>query len=210
MFAIAFKLYKNGLLTIGTVTWLLSRLPQSTIGGLTAVGGLAMGGTAALASGATALADGANALAGGATALVGGVAGLATNGLGGAANAMGGAAESLADGLAHIQLGELELAHILSREQGAAAGGNLVSDAIHATAGNTRAIAGAALQSATHPVAAIGATQTALTEGATQLAHSLGVSVLQLQSRYLYSPVGIFNQGERILDPNTYRPKLPW
>ena len=174
-------------MTIGTVTWLLSRLPQSTIGGLTAVGGLAMGGTAALAGGANAIAGGATALVGGATAgagaLVGGVAGLATNGLGGAANIMGGAAESLADGLAHIQLGELEIEHILSREQGAAAGGNLVSDAIHATAGNTRAIAGAALQSVTHPVAAIGATQAAVTEGATQLAHSLGVSVLQLQSR---------------------------
>ncbi|KAH9177403.1 hypothetical protein EDB89DRAFT_2065005 [Lactarius sanguifluus] len=139
MVTIAFKLYKDGLLTMSTITWFL---PQSMIGGLGAVGGIAMGGTAVLASGATALVGGATA---GAGAVVGGVAGLA-----------GGATNTVTQGINGVT--------------------NLVGDAtngIQAAVGNTNAIAGAAMQSVTNPVATIGATQAAMTEGATKLAHAL-------------------------------------
>ncbi|KAH9041737.1 hypothetical protein EDB85DRAFT_1377592 [Lactarius pseudohatsudake] len=143
MITIAFKLYKDGLLTMSTITWLL---PQSMIGGLGAVGGIAMGGTAALA--------------GGATALVGGATNTVTQGINGATHLVGDATKG-----------------------------------IQAAVGNTNAIAGAAIQSVTNPVAAIGATQAAMTDGATKLAHALDsvnplsnlmpnatVSVLRLQS----------------------------
>lgn len=204
---IVFKLYKNGVLSINTVTWLL---PQSMLGGLGAIGGVAMGGTSAIASRTTALVGGATA---GASAVVGGVAGLATNGLSGAADLVGGATKGIAEGLSHIRSGELEVAqnfaHLLS-EQGAAAGqaptgviqatventNALAKDAIQAAVGTTHALTDAALQSVTNPVAAIGATQAAVTESATKLAHALDsvnplsnlipstdpqVSVLQLQ-----------------------------
>ena len=196
---IVFKLYKNGVLSIGTVTWLL---PQSMLGGLGAIGGVAMGGTAAFASGATALMGGATA---GASAVVGGVAGLATNGLSEAAGLVGGATKGIAEGLSHIRSGELEVAqnfaHLLA-EQGAAAGlaptdlvqatventnalaqevlqatvGNttaVAKDAIEAAMGTTHALTDAALQSVTNPVAAIGATQAAMTENVTKFAHAL-------------------------------------
>lgn len=200
-------------------------MPQSMLGGLGAIGGAAMGGATAFASGATAFVGGATA---GASAVVGGVTGLATNGLSGAADLVGGATKGIAEGLSHIRSGELEVAqnfaHLLS-EQGAAAGlpsadaiqatvqntnalaqevlqatvGNtsaVATDAIQAAMGTTHALTDAALQSVTNPVAAIGATQAAMTEGATKLAHALDsvnplsnlipstdpqVSVLQLQ-----------------------------
>ncbi len=219
---------------MGTVTWLVSSLPQSMMGGLSAVGGVAMGGTAALAGGATAVVGGVvggvAGLAGGATKTVtqginllnpttmatdiaqvvsggqgvpGQAISIATNGLNGGANLVGGAAMGIAEGISLIQSGEIEvaqnIAHLLSAEQGAAAGGALVptvaKDVIQATVGNTNAIASAAIQSVTNPVAAIGATQAAVTESATKLAHALDsvnplsnlipnsqVSVLQPQS----------------------------
>lgn len=199
---IVFKLYKSGVLSISTVTWLM---PQSMLGGLGAIGGAAMGGATAFASGATALVGGATA---GASAVVGGVAGLATNGLSEAAGLMGGAANGITEGLSHIRSGELQVAENLSHflsEQGAAAGlaptaakdaiqatvgntnalaqevlqatvGNtsaVAKDAIQAAVGTTHALTDAALQSVTNPVAAIGATQAAMTENATKLAHAL-------------------------------------
>ena len=185
---IVFKLYKNGVLSISAVTWLL---PQSMLGGLGALGGVAMGGTAAFASGATALMGGATA---GASAVVGGVAGLATNGLSGAAGLVGGATKGIAEGLSHIRSGELEvaqnMAHLLS-EQGAAAHlaptdiiqatventnaltQEVLQETIQTAMGTTHALTDAALQSVTNPVAAIGATQAAMTENATKLAHAM-------------------------------------
>jgi hypothetical protein len=142
---IVFKLYKNGLLTISTVTWLM---PQSMLGGLGAIGGVAMGGATVFAGGATALVGGATA---GASAVVGGVAGIATNGLSEAAGLMGGAAKGIAEGLSHIQSGELQVAqnfaHLLSK-QGAAAGlaPTAAKDVIQATVENTNALAQEVLQ----------------------------------------------------------------
>jgi len=179
MFTIVLKLYQNGVLTIGTVTWLL---PQSMLGGLGAVGGVAMGGTAALMNGATA----------GASAVVGGVAEFASHGLSGAADLMSDPTKGIAEGISRIQSGELEvaenIAHLLA-EQGASPGlaPTIAKDVIQATVGNTmhaamgtaNAITGAALQSVTNPAAAIGATQAAVTESATKLAHALdGVNPL--------------------------------
>ncbi|KAI9463329.1 hypothetical protein BJY52DRAFT_1254746 [Lactarius psammicola] len=168
MFTIAFKLYKNGVLTMSTVTWLVSSLPQSMIGGLSAFGGVAMGGTAALAGGATALVGGATA---GASAVVGGVAGLAgdaaktvTQGINHLnpitmATDIGGATKGIAEGISLIQSGEIEvaqnIAHLLS-EQGTAAGRALIptvaedvaQEVIQATIGNTSAVAKDAIQAA--------------------------------------------------------------
>jgi len=219
MLGIIFKLYKNGVLTIGTVTWLL---PQSMLGGLGAIGGVAAGGTAAIASGATTLVGGA---AVGASAVVGGVTGLATNGLSGVANLVGGATKGIAEGISHIQSGEFgaaqNIAHLLS-EQGAAAGlaptvakdviqatventSAVAKDAIQAAVGTTHAITDAALQSVTHPVAAIGATQAAVTESATKLAHALD-SVNPLSNLIPHDPQhGIL---ETSLE-NILHPKLP-
>ncbi|KAH9068503.1 hypothetical protein EDB83DRAFT_2314641 [Lactarius deliciosus] len=136
-----------------------------------------MGGTAVLAGGATALAGGATALVGEATALVGG----ATAG----ASRRRGATNTVTQGI-----------------NGAT---NLMGDAtkgIQAAVGNTNAIAGAAIQSVTSPVAAIGATQAAMTEGATKLAHALD-SVNPLHNLI---PNGQSQQG--VLG-NMLHPKLP-
>jgi len=53
VFKIVSMLYRHGLLTIGTVTWFVSRLPQDMIGGLGVASGLVIHGTSAIASGAT-------------------------------------------------------------------------------------------------------------------------------------------------------------
>ncbi|KAH8980900.1 hypothetical protein EDB92DRAFT_1953617 [Lactarius akahatsu] len=193
---IAFQLYKDGLLTMSTITWLL---PQSMIGGLGAVGGIAMGGTAVLAGGATALVGGATSFAGEATALVGGataLAGEATALVGGAtagAGAVVGGVVGLAGGATNTVT------------QGITGVTNLVGDAtngIQAAVGNTNAIAGAAIQSVTNPVAAIGATQAAMTEGATKLAHALdSVNPLSNLMPNAQSQQGVLG--------NMLHPKLP-
>ena len=101
--------------------------------------------------------------------------------------------------------------------------GAVAKDAIQAAVGTTNAIAGAAVQSVTNPVAAIGATQAAVTESATKLAHALDsvnplsnliptssqVSVLQLQSRELNSPIVLFEQDQQGILGNILHPKLP-
>ncbi|KAH9003075.1 hypothetical protein EDB86DRAFT_3073551 [Lactarius hatsudake] len=182
MITIAFKLYKDGLLTMSTITWLL---PQSMIGGLGAVGGIAMGGTAVLAGGATALAGEATALVSGATALVGGATAGAGAVVGGVAGLAGGATNTVTQGI-----------------NGAT---HLVGDAtkgLQAAVGNTNAIAGAAIQSVTNPVAAIGATQAAMTEGATKLAHALdSVNPLSNLMPNAQSQQGVLG--------NMLHPKLP-
>jgi hypothetical protein len=78
VFRIAFELYQRGLLTMGTVTWLISSLPQGMIGGLAAAGGLAMHGTSAIASGAAAAGS---ALVGGAASVAGTAANTVTQGI---------------------------------------------------------------------------------------------------------------------------------
>ncbi|KAI9439876.1 hypothetical protein H4582DRAFT_1556523 [Lactarius indigo] len=110
---------------------------------------------------------------GGVTGLAGGATNAVTqgiNGLGGATNLVGDATKGIAEGISLIQSGEKEvaenIAHLLSGEQGAVGGvlvPTIAKDVIQATVGNTNAIAGAALQSVTNPVAVIGATQAAVT-----------------------------------------------
>lgn len=190
MFAMALKLYKSGLLTISTLTWLL---PQGMFGGLSVVGGVAMGGTAAFVGGATA---GASVVVGGVTGLAGGAAqtisqgihilnpttmatdiaqvvsggqGVATNGLNGAVNLVGGAAKGIAEGISLIQSGEIEVAqnvaHLLSGEHGAGAlVPTVADDIIQATVGNTNAIAQEVIQATVGNTSAVakGAVQAAM------------------------------------------------
>src|SRR6266404_3348473 len=99
VFTIVLKLYKNGVLTMGTVTWLVSSLPQSMTSGLSAVGGIAMGGTTALAGVATAFMGGAAAAASAVAGVAGQAASVATGGLNGATNLVDGAAKGIADGI---------------------------------------------------------------------------------------------------------------
>jgi hypothetical protein len=78
VFRITFVLNQRGLLTIGTVTWLVSSLPQGMIGGLGVAGGLAIHGTSTIANGAV---YAGNALVGGAASVAGSGANTVTQGI---------------------------------------------------------------------------------------------------------------------------------
>jgi hypothetical protein len=78
VFRIASELYQRGLLTIGTVTWLVSNLSQGMISGLGVAGGLAMHGTSTIANGAV---HAGNAFVGGAATVAGSAANTVTQGI---------------------------------------------------------------------------------------------------------------------------------
>ncbi len=153
--------------------------------GLSAVGGIAMGGTTALAGGATAFMGGAAAAASAVAGVAGQAASVATGGLNGATNLVDGAAKGIADGISLIQTGEMEVAQNVARlmERGTATDGGLpiigntsavAAEAIQAAAKETtNMITAAAIQSVANPVAAVGTATAAVTENATKLTRAL-------------------------------------
>ncbi|KAI0255099.1 hypothetical protein BJV78DRAFT_817573 [Lactifluus subvellereus] len=201
VFKIVSMFYQHGLLTIETVTWLVSRLPQGIIGGLGVAGGLAIHGTSAIASGATVAG---NALVGGAVSVAGNAAKTVTQGInhinpgavatdiaqivsGGQRVVAGAATKGVADIISLHEKGQTvvtsNLAQLVSGQQGIAESGPLIpdiaKDAIQAAVGSTNAVAAAAIQSVTNPAAAIGATHAVVTEKVTKLASGLeGVNPL--------------------------------
>jgi methionine aminopeptidase len=180
LFAIAVNLCQRGILTADTIIWLASSLPTNFLGGLGAVGGVAMQTTAAMVGVA---ASSGNALVGTATGFV------------------GNASKTVAQGINHLKPGVVatDITHVISDGSRIAADhatsitslvkngetavienvshlissdraispGHLVPDiaknAVHTVVDNTSAITDSA----------VGATKAAVTENATKLAHVL-------------------------------------
>lgn len=99
VFAIAFKLYQRGNLTVDTIIWLASSLPASFLSGFGALGGVAVQTTAVVAGGA----------ASAGTALVGTTTGI-----------VGNASEVAAQGINHLKPSVVvtDVTHVLSGGQG--------------------------------------------------------------------------------------------
>ena len=131
LFAIAFKLYQRGNLTMETVLWLASSLPASFLGGLGALGGVAMQTTAFMAGGVAsaggALVGTASNIAGGAASAGSALVGTASGIAGGAASAgsaivgsatgiAGNASKSVVQGISHLNPGiaPSDVTHALS------------------------------------------------------------------------------------------------
>jgi hypothetical protein len=95
LFAIAVKLCQRGILTVDTIIWLASSLPTNFLGGLGALGGVAMQTTAAMAGVA---ASSGNVLVGTATGFV------------------GNASKTVAQGINHLEPGVVatDITHVLS------------------------------------------------------------------------------------------------
>ncbi len=91
----AFKLHQRGILTVDTVIWLASSLPANFIGGLGALGGVALQTTATMVGGAATVG---NTLVGTATGLVGNTS------------------KTVAEGIGHLKPGVVatEITHVLS------------------------------------------------------------------------------------------------
>jgi hypothetical protein len=177
LFAIAVKLFQRGILTVDTIVWLASSLPTNFLGGLGALGGVAMQTTAAMAGVAASSGD---ALVGTATGFV------------------GNASKTVAQGISHLKPGVVatDITHVLSDGSRIAADhatsitslvkngettvienishlipsehaispGHLVPDiAVHTVVDNTSAITDSA----------VGATKVAVAENAAKLAHAL-------------------------------------
>lgn len=180
LFAVALKLCQRGVLTVDTIIWLASSLPTDFLGGLGALGGVAMRTTAVMAGGAASLG---NALGGTATGFV------------------GDASKTIAQGINHLKPGVVaaDITHVLSDGPRIAAdhttsiaslvkngkttvmektshlisnehvisSGHLVPDiakkAAHTVVDNTSAVTNTA----------IGATKAAVTENTTKVAHVL-------------------------------------
>jgi hypothetical protein len=177
LFAIAVKLCQRGILTVDTIIWLASSLPTNFLGGVGALGGVAMQTTAAMAGAA---ASSGNALIETATGLV------------------GNASKTVAQGINHLKPGVVatdithvlfdgsriaadhatsitslvkngetavieNISHLIPSEH-AISPGHLVPDiVIHTVVDNTSAITDST----------VGATKAAVTENATKLAHAL-------------------------------------
>ncbi|KAI0303622.1 hypothetical protein B0F90DRAFT_1667056 [Multifurca ochricompacta] len=240
VFKIAFWLYQHGVLTMGTVTWLISSLPQSMMSGLSIFGGVAMSGTAGIAGGIASA--GASAVAGNATALIGGAASIAgdaaktvtdisqvvsegrhkiteqatsiaTAGANGAAVLTEGATKAVTNGVSLLQNGQTALTknitnitHLVSGEQGIAASVPVVPD----VAKNAVQAAGAAIQTVTNPAAAIGATQTAMTQGVTKFANVLGsVNPLGISTTPKGTQNSQLESSQQSAMGNLLHPKIP-
>lgn len=211
LFAIAFKLYQRGTLTMETVLWLASSLPASFLGGLGALGGVAMQTTAFMAGG---VASAGGALVGTASGIAGGAASAGSALVGSATGIAGNASKTVAQGISHLNPGiaPSDVTHALSGGvkkaadqatsittagvQGAAA---LANGTTNAVAGGLSLVKnglntgenGIALGSLVPDIAqntsaiagtAIGATKSAVTENTAKLANVLG-SVNPLQAR---------------------------
>ncbi|KAI0279750.1 hypothetical protein BGY98DRAFT_403876 [Russula aff. rugulosa BPL654] len=105
LFAIAVKLFQRRILTVETIIWLASSLPTNFLGGLGALGGVAMQTTAAMAGGAASL----------------------NNALEATTGFVGNAATTVAQGISHLKPGVVvtDITHVLSD------GSRIVTD--HAT-----------------------------------------------------------------------------
>ncbi|KAI0267675.1 hypothetical protein BC834DRAFT_54701 [Gloeopeniophorella convolvens] len=175
---IIFKLFQQGILTIDSINWLVSSLPQAMVGGLSALSGAAMSGTVAVANGTALATAGIAAVGKEASALAGGVSVIAN-----------GAAKSAVESISVLQNGATLAAKNTIQDlplgKGAAAvdPAVLAKSAAEAVVSSTNAIADAALHNpianatlqnpitnatlhtATDAAAALQASTTALTSG---------------------------------------------
>jgi methionine aminopeptidase len=180
LFTVAVKLCQRGILTVDTIIWLASSLPTNFLGGVAALGGVAMQTTAAMAGVA---ASSGNALVGTATGLVdnasktvaqgidhlkpGVVATDITHVLSDASRIAADHATSITSLVKNGETAVIEnVSHLISSEH-AISPGHLLPDiaknAVHTVVDNTSAITDSA----------VGATKTTVAENATKLAHVL-------------------------------------